>query len=164
MWPLLFVALLAVPLAELWVVLEFADRIGLAPTLALLLVISIVGASLLKQQGLAAWSRVQAAASRGEIPSRELVDGALVVVGGALLLTPGFLTDVLGIVLLVPPTRAAAKEVTGWLFRRSLARRYGYVVERRVYSDDVRDAPHTRDAASPALGPRSGADGSPRRE
>ena len=68
MWPLLVVALIVVPLAELWVVLRVADGIGLAATLALLLLVSIAGASLLKQQGVAAWGRLQSTIRRGEMP------------------------------------------------------------------------------------------------
>jgi UPF0716 protein FxsA len=113
---LLFVLLIAVPVAELWIIVQFAQEIGLLETIGLLILISIAGAFLLKQQGMATWRRMQATLARGEMPGREMTDAFLVMLGGALLLTPGFLTDIVGIVLLLPPTRAALKGV----FRKML--------------------------------------------
>ena len=117
--PLLFVLLLVVPIAELWVLVRVADTIGVIPALLLLLLVSVAGAWLLKQQGTATWRRMRETMRRGEMPTSEATDGALILLGGALLLTPGFLTDVVGLVLLVPPSRAAIKGVV----RRSMARR-----------------------------------------
>jgi UPF0716 protein FxsA len=128
MWALLILGLLVVPIAELWVIVEAADRLGVASTLALLIVVSVAGAALLRQQGSAAWRRLHEALERGEMPSRELVDGALVLVGGVLLLTPGFVTDAVGLTLLLPPTRALTKR----LARALLARRVRRAVDRRV--------------------------------
>jgi UPF0716 protein FxsA len=160
MWPLLFVALLLVPVAELWVIVQAADRIGLAPTLALLIVISIAGASLLRQQGLAAWHRLQEALRRGELPSAEMSDGVLIVIGGAFLLTPGFLTDAVGLLLLVPPTRAAVKGVARRLLARWARRRlYVGAGGPRVYSAEVRNARREDPPRSP-LPRRRGEDGS----
>jgi UPF0716 protein FxsA len=162
MWPLLFVALLAVPLAELWVILESAEQIGLGSTLGLLLVISIAGASLLRRQGMAAWNRLQTTVERGEVPSRELVDGALILLGGALLLTPGFLTDAIGLVLLIPPTRSVVKGLTRRLLARWVGRRFEVSVSRgRAYPGEVTNA-RRRGESSP-LPPRGGEDGSPGR-
>lgn len=114
---LLFVLLIVVPVAELWVIVQFAQAIGLLETIGLLIVVSVAGAYLLKQQGMATWRRMQATLARGEMPGREMTDAFLVMLGGALLLTPGFLTDAVGILLLLPPTRAALKGV----FRKMLA-------------------------------------------
>jgi UPF0716 protein FxsA len=123
--PALFVVLLLVPLAELWVILQASARLGVVPTLALLLLVSVAGALLLKQQGSAAWRRVGDALRRGRMPGSEVVDGALILLGGALLLTPGFITDAVGLLLLVPPTRAATKGLARRAMARWASRRWG---------------------------------------
>ena len=113
----LFVIFIVVPIAELYVIIKIGEAIGVLPTIALLILDSIVGSMLMRQQGRAAWYRFNRALAEGRVPGREVIDGVLVIFGGALLLTPGFLTDILGAILLVPPTRA--------LVRRVLVRRYG---------------------------------------
>ena len=141
MGPLLFLLLLAVP--ELWVIVQVADRLGIVSTLGLLLLVSIVGAWLLKRQGLATWRRLQATVRRSEMPHSELIDGALILLGGALLLTPGFITDALGFVLVLPPTRSATRGVVSrWLARRARRRFGAPVVVTRIR--------RTRPARSPA--------------
>ncbi|HVM34893.1 MAG TPA: FxsA family protein [Actinomycetota bacterium] len=114
----LFVLLIAVPLAELYVIVQVADGIGLIETIVLLIGVSLAGAWLLKQQGLHTWARLQDSLAHGKMPHRELVDGVLIVVGGALLLTPGFLTDAVGLLFLFPPTRAGLKRAARRLFAR----------------------------------------------
>jgi UPF0716 protein FxsA len=122
----LVVALVVVPLVELWFLLQVAEVIGAPLALVLLLLVSIAGAWLLKQQGLATWKRLHGTLRAGRIPAEEVIDGALILFGGALLLTPGFLTDVVGLMLLVPPTRAAVKAVARrWLRRRAARTRWG---------------------------------------
>ena len=106
---------IAVPLAELAVIIQVGQWIGVWWTIALLLADSLAGSWLMRQQGRAAWRRFNAALQEGRVPGREVLDGALVIFGGAFLLTPGFITDVLGAILLIPPTRA--------IVRRVLARR-----------------------------------------
>jgi UPF0716 protein FxsA len=115
---LLFVLLIVVPIVELWVIVQVAGSIGVLETIALLVVVSVAGAWLVRQQGMQTWRRLQATLQRGEAPTTEVTDGALILFGGALLLTPGFVTDAIGIVLLLPPSRAAIKGAA----RRSLAR------------------------------------------
>jgi len=108
--PLLLVLLFIVtPLAELYVIWQVGGLIGILPTIALLLAASILGGLLLRSQGRAAWRRFVAALQSGRPPAREVADGALIVFGAALLLTPGFITDALGLALLVPPTRALVR-------------------------------------------------------
>jgi UPF0716 protein FxsA len=125
MAPVLFVLLVAVPIAELWVIIEVAGRIGLPATLALLIVVSAVGAWLLKKQGVATWRRLQDSLRRGEMPTRAATDGALILLGGALMLTPGFLSDAVGLLLVLPPSRAAVKSGARRLLGRWAARRFG---------------------------------------
>jgi UPF0716 protein FxsA len=106
------------PLAELYVIFLAADQwIGPVWTILLLAADSVIGALLLRSQGRAVWRRFNEAVGTGRMPHREVVDGVLVIFGGALLITPGFVTDVVGLILLVPPTRA--------LVRRLAVRRIG---------------------------------------
>lgn len=154
---LLLVLFVAVPAAELYVILQAAHAFGVLETVAALIVISAVGAWLCKQEGLSTLARVQAALNEGRLPTRELQDGALILLAGALLLTPGFLGDVVGILLLFPPTRAIARTLLARALRGRVrvattvgsARWHGTVV-------DVDARPHQRDDAGPGptpLGP-----------
>jgi len=102
---------IAVPLAELAVIIQVGDAIGVWWTIALLVADSILGWWLMRHQGRAAWRRFNAAMQAGRVPTREVLDGALVIFGGALLLTPGFITDILGMALLIPPSRAVVRAV-----------------------------------------------------
>ena len=111
MLPALVVLFVAVPIVELAVIIQVGQLIGLWPTLALLVADSILGSVLMRSQGRAAWRAFNAALSAGRPPAREVLDGVLVIFGGALLLTPGFATDLLGLLLLLPPTRAVVRRV-----------------------------------------------------
>jgi UPF0716 protein FxsA len=109
--PFLVLLLLIVPLAELWVILQVGSLIGTGPTIALLLVDSLLGAFLLRQQGRSTWARFRGALRSARVPATETADGALVILGGALLLTPGFITDAVGLLLLIPGSRAVARRL-----------------------------------------------------
>jgi UPF0716 protein FxsA len=102
---------IVVPIAELAVIIQVGQLIGVWWTIALLVADSILGSVLMRSQGRAAWRRFNEAVGAARVPAREVLDGALVIFGGALLLTPGFLTDILGLVLLIPPTRALVRSV-----------------------------------------------------
>ena len=128
MVPILAVAFILIPLAELAVLIAVGDWIGLVPTLVLLLVVSVAGAWLAKREGLAAWRRFQLALTEGRMPSVEVADGAMILLAGALLLTPGFLSDVIGVLLLLPPTRAMARRLAPRLAARRLRRQGRRVV------------------------------------
>ncbi|HEX9969497.1 MAG TPA: FxsA family protein [Acidimicrobiales bacterium] len=111
---------LVVPFAELYVLLQVGQWIGVGETIALLVVVSVVGAWLVKREGLGVLRRAQARLQEGTMPGRELVDGVLILFAGALLLTPGFLTDVVGVLLLLPPVRAMLRSSTvKWLRLRA---------------------------------------------
>ena len=122
MVPILAIAFIVVPLAELAVLIAVGDVIGLWPTLLLLLVVSVAGAWLAKREGLAAWRRFQLALAEARVPTIEVADGAMILLAGALLLTPGFLTDVAGVLLLLPPTRALVRRLAPRLAERRLRR------------------------------------------
>jgi UPF0716 protein FxsA len=116
---LLLVALfIVVPIAELYVIIQVGQAIGALPTIAILLADSVIGSVLLRSQGRSAWRRFNQALSAGRVPAREVLDGALVIFGGAFLITPGFLTDVVGVLLLLPPTRAVIRRLTVRVFSR----------------------------------------------
>jgi UPF0716 protein FxsA len=106
---LLLALFILVPIAELYVIIKIGGAIGIVPTLLLLIADSIVGTILLRSQGRAAWVRFNRALAESRIPAREVTDGVLIILGGALLLTPGFLTDIVGLILLIPPTRAIVR-------------------------------------------------------
>jgi UPF0716 protein FxsA len=110
--PLLLVVLfIAVPIAELAVIIQVGQAIGVWWTIAILVADSILGSLLMRSQGRAVWRRFNAALQAGRAPAREVADGVLVIFGGALLLTPGFLTDIFGLLFLLPPTRAVIRRV-----------------------------------------------------
>ncbi len=115
----LIVLFIVVPIAELYVIIQVGEAIGLWPTLALLLADALLGSFLLKHQGRGAWRRFNEALAQRRFPGKEVVDGLLIVVGGTLLLAPGFITDIFGLVLLIPPTRAI---VRGLLKRFTIGR------------------------------------------
>jgi UPF0716 protein FxsA len=100
---LLFIVL---PIAEIYVIVKVGEAIGILPTLALLVIDGFVGAALSRSQGAAAWLRFNQALAEGRVPTREVFDGAMIITGGAFLLAPGFITDAIGLCLLLPPTRA----------------------------------------------------------
>src|SRR3954447_17986213 len=109
--PLLFLLFICVPILEIWVIIQVGEAIGALPTIALLIVDSLVGAALMRSQGRIVWRRFNEALAAGRVPAREVFDGALVVFGGALQLAPGFVTDVFGLILVVPPTRAVVRRL-----------------------------------------------------
>jgi UPF0716 protein FxsA len=107
----LIVLFIVVPIAELYVIIQVGQAIGIWPTLALLVADALLGSFLLKHQGRGAWQRFNQALAERRFPGKEVVDGLLIVVGGTLLLAPGFLTDIVGLLLLIPPTRAIVRKL-----------------------------------------------------
>ena len=119
MGPVLVLLFLVVPVVEIYLIVQVGQVIGALPTVLLLLAESLLGAWLVKREGRRTWTALQAALGSVRPPGRELLDGALLLIGGTLLLTPGFLTDVLGFFLVLPVTRPVARRV----LTRLLARR-----------------------------------------
>jgi UPF0716 protein FxsA len=103
--PLLFLAFIVVPIVELAVIMSVQRVVGLGWTLLALLAMSLLGAALVKREGLKAWRRFRTALEETRLPAEEVTDGALVLLGGALMLTPGFLTDAVGLLLVIPFSR-----------------------------------------------------------
>ena len=124
MAPVLLIAFLVVPLAEIYVIVRIGEVIGVLRTIALLLAVSLAGAWLVRREGLRAWLAVRNALAEGRMPAGEVLDGALVLLGGALLLTPGFITDAVGSLLVVPAARAIVRRVARrWIAHRVATRR-----------------------------------------
>lgn len=108
---LLVILFIVVPIAELYVIIQVGEAIGIVPTLLLLLLDAVLGSLLLRHQGRGAWRRFNEAIAQRRFPGKEVADGLLIVIGGTLLLAPGFLTDIVGLLLLIPPTRALARRI-----------------------------------------------------
>lgn len=106
---LLLVLFLVVPIAEIYVIVQVGQAIGVLPTVLLLVLDGLVGTWLFRREGRKAWHALQEAIGQHRVPAKEVADGALVVVGGAFLLAPGFLTDLVGLACLLPPSRAALR-------------------------------------------------------
>ena len=94
-------------LTELWLIIQVGGRIGVGLTIAIVLATGVLGITLLRRQGFRLLGQVQARLQRGEIPAQEMLEGVALLIGGVLLLTPGFLTDAMGLLLLLPPLRRA---------------------------------------------------------
>ena len=154
--PFLLVALfIAVPIAELAVIIRVGDAIGVWWTIAILVADSVLGSLLMRSQGRAVWRRFNTALQSGRPPAREVADGVLVIFGGALLLTPGFITDIFGLLLLLPPTRAVIRRV----FLREAMRRItvsltgaARMPRRDVRRDDDLEGTATDAESRPGLG------------
>ncbi|GAW48401.1 MULTISPECIES: FxsA family protein [unclassified Nocardioides] len=131
----LFIVFIVLPIVEIYVIVQVGQVIGAPWTILLLVLDSAVGAWLVRREGVRAWRALRDALDSGRMPGRELADGALILIGGTLMLTPGFVTDALGIVLILPPTRP--------VFRRLLT----MLVARRVVLNVTRPGP------GPASGP-----------
>jgi UPF0716 protein FxsA len=106
---LLFVAFIVVPLVEIFVLIQVGQVIGAWWTIALLIADSIFGTWLIKREGARSWAALRDSLQTGRMPARELADAGLIVVGGTLMLTPGFVSDILGILLILPFTRPVAR-------------------------------------------------------
>ena len=107
----LVLAFLLIPILEIYTIVQVGQEIGAGWTILLLIADSVAGAWLVKREGRRAWSALQQSLGSGRMPTKELADGALVLVGGTLLLTPGFFTDVVGFFFLLPFTRPIARRL-----------------------------------------------------
>jgi UPF0716 protein FxsA len=119
---ILALAFLVVPILEIAVIIKVGAAIGVLDTVGLLVLSSILGSWLMKREGLGVLRRIQGQLANGQVPGKELVDAFLILLGGALMLAPGFLTDIAGMALLLPPVRAGVRAI---LRRRFTARVFG---------------------------------------
>lgn len=126
-WPMIvFVVLvIAVPTFEIWLLVQVGQSIGLLPTLVILLAEAVFGAWLLNREGSRAWQALLAAFRTGRVPSGELADAALILVGGVLFMLPGFATDLIGLLFLLPMTRPLARRLVAFFLARRIHRLAG---------------------------------------
>jgi UPF0716 protein FxsA len=101
----IFLVLLIVPIIEIYLLIEIGGLIGFFPTLFLIIFTAVLGTWLLRQQGFATWQRFQEALAKGEVPTYEMIEGPILLIGGVLLIAPGFFTDMLGFACLIPQLR-----------------------------------------------------------
>lgn len=136
----MFALLVVLFIAELWALVWVATQIGVLTTVALLVVMPVLGIWLVKRAGLAVFRRVQATLDSGGVPHREVVDGFLLLIAGVLLIVPGFITDAIGLLLLVPPIRIAVRTMLLRSFRRKTSFAFRVVdgMGRRIDIRDVR--------------------------
>ena len=102
-----FLLFVIMPIVEMWLLIEVGSRIGALYTMGLVMLTAVIGINILRQQGFATMNRAQMRMQQGEIAGQELIEGFMLAIGGALLLTPGFITDTIGFLLLIPPSRQA---------------------------------------------------------
>lgn len=121
--PLLLILLIAVPMAEIWVLLQVGNWIGLLPTIGLLLVIAVFGTWLSRREGGRAWKGIHQALETGELPGGRIADAAMILLGAILLVFPGFLTDIVALLFLLPLTRPLMRRILGWSIARQ-AKKY----------------------------------------
>ncbi len=131
--PLLWILFFATPLVEMYILIKVGGIIGAWPTIGLVVLTATIGLAMLRREGAATLRRVAEATERGELPADEVLGGLLLFIGGALLLTPGFVTDAIGFALLIRPSRLAIAralrerffEVAHYTVRRPAGRRRG---------------------------------------
>ena len=125
----LILAFLVTPIVEIYVIIRVGQVIGPFPTIALLIIESLLGAWVVKREGRRAWLALKSAMGSGRMPATELADAALLLIGGTLLLTPGFVTDIVGFFLVLPASRPLARRMLGWAAARrasaAVTKRYG---------------------------------------
>ncbi len=109
-----------VPLMEILLLIEIGSRIGTLNTILIIVLTGILGAYMMRQQGFTILANIRANLSQGRMPTGELINGVLVLVGGILLLTPGFFTDAVGFVLLIPTTRGFVRKKIQLLIQRKI--------------------------------------------
>jgi UPF0716 protein FxsA len=123
-WPLVLLAvlLIAIPILEVWLLVQVGQKIGLLSTVLILIAQAIIGVLLMRHEGSRAWKALNDAFTQGKVPTGELADAALILVGGVLLMLPGFLTDIIGFVFLLRWTRPVARKIIAFFVARRINR------------------------------------------
>jgi len=130
----LFLVVLIIPFAEIYLLLQVGGIIGALPTIFLVVFTAALGAWLLRQQGFATFQRFQTSLAQGEIPAYEMIEGPIILLGGALLLTPGFITDILGFACLVPALR---RKIAQYVLENHLLQAAGNFQQARAAEKNV---------------------------
>jgi len=138
-WPLvlLVVLLVAIPVCEIWLLIKVGQQLGLLPTVLILVAQAIIGVLLMRHEGSRAWKALNDAFTQGKVPTGELADAALILVGGVLLMLPGFLTDILGFLFLLRWTRPVARKIIAFFVARRINRLGIPVMRARMDTDNL---------------------------
>ena len=141
MWFLVF---FSIPIVEMYLLIEVAERIEALPTILLVMLTAVLGVSLIRQQGLSTLTKGIRRLNQAEIPAAEIIEGVLLAVAGAFLITPGFLTDFIGFMIIIPITR----RITALMLLKRMAARADF----RTNGSDLRGGPNkTRDASGSVI-------------
>jgi len=130
----LFLVVLIIPFAEIYLLLQVGGIIGALPTIFLVVSTAVLGTWLLRQQGFATFRRFQASLAQGEIPAYEMIEGPIILLGGLLLLTPGFITDLLGVACLIPGLR---RKIAQYVLENHLIQAAGNFQQTRTAEKNV---------------------------
>ena len=138
-WPLVLLTalLIAIPILEVWLLVQVGQQLGILPTVLILVAEAIVGVLLMRHEGARAWKALNDAFTRGKVPTGELADAALILVGGVLLMVPGFLTDIIGFVFLLRWTRPVARKIIAFFVARRINRLGIPVMRARLDTDNL---------------------------
>jgi UPF0716 protein FxsA len=138
-WPLVLLAalLIAIPIVEVWLLVQVGQQLGPLPTVLILVVEAIIGVLLMRHEGSRAWKALNDALTSGKVPTGELADAALILVGGVLLLLPGFLTDIIGFLFLLRWTRPIARKIIAFFVARRINRLGIPVMRARLDTDNL---------------------------
>ena len=128
----LIAAFLIIPLVEIWILIQVAASTGLLNTIGLLIVLSVIGAWLVKREGLSVFRKAQNELVQGQLPERQILDGLLILFGGALMLTPGFFTDFIGFCQLFPPSRILFRTILIKRMSSRISNQHSYIRNSRV--------------------------------
>jgi UPF0716 protein FxsA len=139
---ILFLIVLVVPFVEIYLLLQVGGIIGALPTIFLVVFTAMLGAFLLKQQGLSTFQRFQASLAQGEIPAYEMIEGPIILLGGALLLTPGFVTDIFGLICLIPSLR---RKIAQYIIEKQLIQTIGGYAQRTSPEGNVLEGEFRKD-------------------
>jgi UPF0716 protein FxsA len=137
-----FLLVLLIPFVEIYLLIAVGGVIGALPTIFLVVFTAVLGAWLLRQQGFSTWQRLQASLAKGQIPAYEIIEGPIILVGGALLLTPGFITDIMGFICLIPQFR---KKIAKYLIENHFIQPGGGFGSRKPSAQDALEGEFKRE-------------------
>jgi UPF0716 protein FxsA len=139
---IIFLLVLLIPFMEIYLLLTVGGIIGALPTIFMVVFTAVLGAWLLRQQGFSTWQRLQASLAKGQIPAYEIIEGPIILVGGALLLTPGFITDTMGFICLIPQFR---KKIAKYLIENHLVQAGGVFNPGKAAANDALEGEYKRE-------------------
>jgi UPF0716 protein FxsA len=139
---IIFIVILLIPLLEIYLLVEIGEIIGAMPTILLVVFTAISGAWLLRQQGFETFRRFQQSLAQGEIPAYEIIEGPIILLGGVLLLTPGFFTDLLGLICLIPPVR---RKVAQYILEKHLIQASGFYQPATVAKNNILEGEYRKE-------------------